>query len=86
MNAPDKIYLIDFPTLGISDHWYEKQRLLENFLIEGKNVEYIRKDLLLEWAKDMKKGAEYKFDDESGDMYWGYETALDELIDKLNSL
>lgn len=69
MKAPDKIYI--------------QQDMINNIPLEQKefddDVEYIRKDLLLEWAKgEMMPGnsAEGK----------GWNLALQTLIDKINSL
>jgi hypothetical protein len=78
MKAPDKIYIVHDKETGGMFVNYDKK--------DTNNIEYINKDLLLEWAKDMEKRAEYKFDDESGDMFWGYEVAIGEVIEKLESL
>lgn len=64
MKAPDKIYVnpdLDCPWTG-----------------EGcfGDVEYIRKDALIEWAEDIKA--------KTG--WYEIEVAMDDLIDKLNSM
>ena len=42
MKAPDKIYM---PNELLSEEWQRH--------IEGEDTEYIRKDLLFEWAKEL---------------------------------
>lgn len=54
------------------------------FSQSNANIEYIRKEALLEWAK-MKKG-DIKKVDWDGDYYFGLDFMLDELIDKLNEI
>jgi len=74
MKAPDKIYLdpgfsgdFDFAT-------WDTEKKLES------DVEYIRKDFLLEWLEaKVYKHNEDKFDN-------GFNTALGQVIDKINSL
>jgi len=74
---PDKIYLpweyaeIDVLPPGVTT----KQ-------VFGKDVCYIRKDYLLEWAKE--KNA--RLDGTGGDYTEGYLHAMIDLIDKLESL
>lgn len=70
MNAPDKIY--------IPQHNIEAGTIQElcELIVEG-SVEYIRKDLLLEWAKEQSA---------SCDGAVAMKRAYDKLIDKLNSL
>ena len=71
MNAPDKIYLpweyseIDVLPPGVTT----KQ-------VFGKDICFIRKDALLEWAEDVKA--------KTG--WYEIEVAMDDLIDKLNSM
>lgn len=52
------------------DRWFEGNKPNDSF------VEYIRKDALLEWAEDVKA--------KTG--WYEIEIAMDDLIDKLNSL
>lgn len=80
MKAPDKIYLeksLSFPD-KFHSQWYKED-------IVGNGVEYIRKNLLLEWAKEkvalyerkmqeFEQGSEYEVD------------AYRQIVDKLNSL
>ena len=46
------------------------------------DLEYIRKDALLEWAK----GKNQRIDTDEGDYSLGYVSAMIDLIDKINSL
>lgn len=72
MKAPDKIYAGTITEgFGISKRWQVCRNYLEN------PVEYIRKDLLLEWAKEQSASC-----DSAGAM----KRAYDKLIDKLGSL
>lgn len=73
MEALDKIY--------VSRPVYNQCGLV---ISEDKPVEYIRKDLLLEWAKEQEVDAKLATTD--GIYYSGREHAFHELIDKLNSL
>ena len=69
--APDKIYLFRNPIGVILGSWYMDSA--EQF----ENIEYIRKDALIEWAESMKRicqGAE------------PLEKAYQTVIDKLNSM
>ena len=69
MNAPDKIYIHRTIHLGLLS--------AAEIDITGQDVQYIRKDTLLEWAKEMKKickGAE------------PIEKAYQTMIDKIESL
>lgn len=78
MKAPDKIYAGTITEgIGITKHWQVCRDHLEN------PVEYIRKDALLEWAKPRISGLCFRRDDS---FRCGYEQAVKELIDKLNSL
>ena len=75
MKAPDKIYM---PNELLSEEWQRH--------IEGEDTEYIRKDLLLEWAnlekdKTSIELSEYDAGHENGRM-----ELLNDLIDKINTL
>ena len=75
MKAPDKIYM---PNELLSEEWQRH--------IEGEDTEYIRKDLLLEWANLEKDKtsiglSEYDAGHENGRM-----ELLNDLIDKINTL
>ena len=71
MKAPDKIYLWETLIVngGYDPAWHK------NSFNEG-DVEYIRKDALMEWAEDFKA--------KTG--WYEIEVAMDDLIDKLNSM
>ena len=80
MKAPDKIYLhgYSFDDEPCKD-WHTEPKIKGMRGYPAQNVEYIRKDFLLEWAKDRLmpgNSAEGK----------GWNWALQTLIDKLNSL
>lgn len=76
MEAPDKIYI--------------QQDMINNLILEKQefddDVVYIRKDVLLEWAKE--KLNEYKQMDEDfqGDVFIGNRHAFAEVIAKIESL
>lgn len=82
MKAPDKIYLsVDKNEDWKYAMWTTKSPQEQKFSELDKHEEYIRKDALLEWAKE-------KFDSLSETL--GVDTKrriiLQELIDKLNSI
>lgn len=68
MEAPDKLY-ISIQDLG-SGYAYDIS------LDDNGGQEYIRKDALMEWAKDFKRRTGW----------YEIEVAMDDLIDKLNSM
>lgn len=79
MKAPDKIYI----SHAIYDTW--------QFTIPDPNdkteVEYIRKDALLEWAKEQKKDCERVIREHPEDeSLWCERDKYDELIDKIESI
>lgn len=77
MKAPDKIYL-RIQDLG-SGYVYGIS------LDDNEEQEYIREDALIEWASNMLgQVSDMGFDD--GDVEHGYTRALQDLIDKINSL
>ena len=74
MHTPDKIYVSSLYTQqGLTDHgnthglWYDKKS------DKDADIEYIRKDELLEWAKSEIDKDEYVL-------------TLEDLIEKLNSM
>ena len=70
MKAPDKIHM---PNELLSEEWCRH--------IEGQDTEYIRKDALLEWAKEC-----FRLQD-SGCWYSkGAADAYSKVINKLNSM
>ena len=83
MKAPDKIFLHkvrDEESSGYHKMWFESRGRLV------PSEEYIRKDALLEWAKE--KYNEYKQMDEDfqGDVFIGNRHAFAEVIAKIESL
>ena len=73
--APDKIYLHEIST----------EELTENL---PHHICYIRKDALMEWAKNekawLKQGHKHEWSND--DILFGGELILDNLIEKLESL
>lgn len=79
---PDKIYI---GAVTLSSNSPSEEYLLPDWHLRPNtkvtNVEYIRKDALLEWAKGEVK---YYLDKEEYDMGWNM--AIEKLIAKLNSM
>jgi len=82
MNASDKIYT--FQDDG-DRYWYKPEEWETPPLTR---VEYIRKDALLEWAKEKKKQLleQESENDEPSDVAAGINAGLDMLIGKLKSM
>lgn len=85
MNAPDKIYLVE--TTRIIDEWRRKPSQY------ARNIEYIRKEALLEWAEKELDRLYELIPDASNEnpsqmelRYLGQYMQTEILIDKLNSL
>lgn len=79
MAAPDKIYVHITPHLG----------LLEATAIPVNapgEQEYIRKEALLEWAKERHNEYKQMDEDFQGDVFIGNRHALAEVIAKIESL
>ena len=72
MKAPDKIYLPEEPDVFFQVE-YDKDMY---------PVEYLRKDALLEWAREENK----RIDTEDGDYSLGYVSAMIDLIEKINTM
>ena len=79
MKAPDKIYFYSYCGDIDTATWD-----VEPF--NGENVEYIRKDALLEWAKEQHKILMEMLDPLKDDFGWGTRFAFHLVIDKINSL
>jgi len=79
MNAPDKIYVSRNFSEDNSPHglWYLKKS--EHDI----NVEYIRKDALLEWAEEKLENMK-KLSPSDGARI--YSNAINDLVDKLNQM
>lgn len=80
MKAPDKIYIHRTVHLGLLS--------AAEIDITGQDAQYIRKDALLEWAKEKKKQLleQESENDEPSDVAAGINAGLDMLIGKLNSM
>ncbi len=74
MKAPDKIYM---PNELLSEDWQRH--------IEGEDTCYVRKDALLEWAKETKAELEAQ-NCIKDDIRKGAVWELEEIIEKINSL
>lgn len=68
---PNKIYM---PNELLTEDWKRH--------IEGEDTTYIRKDALLEWAKELK----FHLKNRSGLQYEGAEVVIDGMIEKIESL
>lgn len=76
MEAPDKIYI----------HEASAHELAEPVLKEY-HIEYIRKDALLEWLKELKAQSLKLREEVYGDVFYGAQIAiLEETIYKIESL
>lgn len=81
MKAPNKIYVASYNGEAFSHSWTMEP------LGDTTATEYIRKEALLEWAKE--KYEEYDtaasgFPDDG--TYWGQRNAFRQIIDKINSI
>ena len=70
---PDKIY---FPADGLPRYIDWDGSPIRTKQVEDSDICYIRKDALMEWAEDVKA--------KTG--WYEIEVAMDDLIDKLNSM
>lgn len=73
---PDKIYIQP----NAHDGWFEGNKQNDNFVQNNNFVAYIRKDALLEWAKDWQN----ELDDSLGASMVHH--VLNEVIEKIESL
>ena len=91
MKAPDKIYLIERDPEDISIAWYDDSEINRELTTNDRKLAYIRKDALLEWAKEKLKTIKWYTKTMSpvtrgcAENY-GKADAFQELIDKINSL
>lgn len=86
MKVPDKIYIPLYPNYNLDgvhlgDDWmYEPQK-------GCNNVTYIRKHVLLEWAKEVHDSGPIKDSADKGDAWSiGYLCGMKDIIDKLNEM
>ena len=75
--APDKIYIEQKAVM------YD---LVNTEPCKPDDYEYIRKDALLEWAKEKFSDLTKKFEAQDDPVWWGQRNAFQQMIDKLNSL
>lgn len=77
MKAPDKIYLsVEKGEDWAYAMWTQKNPEEQKFSELDEHEEYIRKDALIEWAEYIKTHT----------AWYEIEVAMDDLIDKLNSM
>ncbi len=82
MKAPNKIYIY---TVNVGDNHYSITPT-DNITDMKYEVEYIRKDALLEWTREQLAYYQ-KLEEEEGDpVRWGQRNAFQQVIDKINSL
>ena len=75
---PDKIYIKEFDG-EVSKMWSNER---STKTLANVQHEYIRKDALIEWAKEKNT----RLDGTGGDYTQGYIHAMIDLIEKLNSM
>lgn len=78
MKAPDKCYITR-----------EKNGVIYSLSFnENGGLEYIRKDALLEWARELNETyhKEYEISKKTCGEHWGQMVAFQKVIDKLNSM
>lgn len=83
MKAPDRIYVDESRITklgGLADAIVPDNR------VEASNVCYVRKDALLEWAKEMHADLTKKLEAQDDPVWWGQRNAFQQVIDKLNSM
>ena len=85
MKAPDKIYLLSPKEGQIGNIAFEEQILAENFG-EQRNIEYIRKDALLEWIEEYRNILSESLKSKHSPVTAGKMYVLIKLLDKLNSM
>ena len=79
MKVPDKIY--------VSHLIYDTWQYTTPDPDDETEVEYVRKNALLEWAKEKYEDYDRRlvgFPDDGA--YWGQRNAFQQMIDKLNSM
>lgn len=96
MKAPEKIYLQACGSCELKDACEncEFAKLLNSGEVtwsEDKiyktDIEYIRKDALIEWAKEkLVHYSELQFNNHQDPVHWGQRNMCQQLIDKLNSM
>ena len=90
MEAPDKIYIRTYPyDNSTCPEWLEGEGINSGVISRGvvlyEDIPYIRKEALLEWAREYKKAIEVNGDE--NDAYTrGEYSVINSLIDKIKSL
>ena len=82
MNAPDKIYIAETPNKFI-EIWSEEPIESKPYITEH---EYLRKDALLEWAREKKERLGKMFDAMPATAIGAKLDACKEFIEKIESL
>ena len=82
MKAPDKICIRkdDTAPFGFTPHWIYTTKVQE------QDIEYIRKDALLEWAKKERSFIEGLFIEGDSSFYDGQDDAYNNVISFIESL
>ena len=82
MNAPDKIYIEQFPEGHFSETWHQYDQSTRTIKVH----EYIRKDALLEWVKEKNLKFTHNGNEQNDIFVRGIAAGLGYLISKLSSL
>lgn len=81
MKAPDKIKIVRFSdTAELSDYWVLDNRT------KNDDIEYIRKDALLEWLEQNRNQSQMWFDRYHEKEDLSVKQVWEEVIDKINSM
>jgi hypothetical protein len=87
MKAPDKIYICIERTYGASDGQVIAMVTPHNERQSVNDIEYIRKDALLDWIKEqLAENAEWREVNPDDRFFGGKEVAFNRIIDKINSM
>ena len=83
--TPDKIYIQSFSiddgnTINFDDVWTEEPEPTLN------NIEYLRKDALLECLKEKHATLTKQLESQDDPVLWGQRNAFQQVIDKLNRM
>lgn len=84
MKVPDKLY-IGRRNYGPLIGGWKSQPFTSK---EIESIEYIRKDVLMEWARELNEAyhKEYEESNYTCGEHWGQMVAFQKIVDKLNSI
>ncbi len=74
MKAPNKLYFDG------------KSSACERPIFSSRNIEYIRKDALMEWVKTEFTDITERLKAQDDPVWWGQRNAFQQVVDKINSL